>query len=484
MKECEIHIYGSHSKITGEFDPNLVRTVTSYPVEGAEFSPSYRKKLWDGRKHLYNLRTGSFPTGLITLVKTTLENNDTRVTVVDHREEPDPKGRTFELANVKMEGKFDYQLEACKTAIQHKQGIIRIATNGGKSTVCAGVVQYLKLKTLIIVPSRELLYQFRKSLQGRLGVGDKEVGIIGDGNWEPGTWATIAIVDTLESRIDQEECQEFLKTIQVLFFDEAHRLGSETWYTVSTLCPAFYRFGMSGTPLDRSDGADLRLIAATGDVIVNIPNKFLVDRGVSARAQIIFDSITDPVLDRKKKFQYQTVYKQCVTANPALLKKVVEWAKIFHAKGLGLLILVEEIEHGKAIDEALWTDTDGQFIPHQFIHGSEDTETRSSALKDFAEGRLPVLISSRILDEGVDVPTIDAMILAGSRKSKIKTLQRLGRGLRGEKLILVEFANYCHKHLVEHSLQRLNDYRAEECFDIYNSGPSKELVDKLWAKKR
>ena len=171
---------------------------------------------------------------------------------------------------------------------------------------------------------------------------------------------------------------------------------------------------------------------------------------------------------------------QGVVENPNALSLIVDWTKAFTEVGLSTLILCEQIEHGKLIDTALWTAVDGAFIPHLFINGKETTEVRQSGLKDFGERRLPVLIASTILDEGVDVPTIDALILAGSRKSRIKTMQRLGRGLRGDKLIAVEFANYTHDHLLRHSLQRYEDYKKEDCFPLYQSAPDAKLVARLW----
>jgi len=811
MTDVQIDIYGPTAKISGPYPKNAVRLVTSYPVEGAHFAQTYRKGMWDGRKHLFRSTSSTFPTGLTGLVKEACELAGAVVTIVDHRNLPKPKGGTYDLVGVKMDGKYDYQLDAAQKAVAAKQGILRIATNGGKclhpdtlvmlasgdvkaakdirtgdylmgpdslprtvKSTCTGrgpmykiipnvgdpwicndvhvltlrdsrrkgkhagevvdialsdylasnknkkhllkqfsvgvdypliaaptinpyflgvwfgdgrkdlsqgiqvttmdaeivealretcedwnlwlskynsassgqadtyglvsgkgnpllnemrsivgdasslpasylrgsrrtrklflaglldtdghlevdskgfeitqvrlsyaegiqslarslgfranikpkvvngttyyrihiygdlhtiptrlprkqakarkhafrlntgfrveplgdgdyagftldgdgrfllgdftvthnteiacaITQYLGLNTLFMVTTRELLYQARDRFMARLGMTEAEVGIIGDGHWEPGSWVTIATIDTLESRLDRTECADFLKTIEVLFADECHHLGSETWYEICTLCPANYRYGLSGTPMDRTDGANLRLLAAIGDIIVDIPNKFLVERGISARTTIIFSKVTAPVL--KKKITYSTAYKQGITDNPNALSMVVDWVKVFHSLGLGTLVLCEEIAHGKAIDEALWTATGGQFIPHQFIYGDEDTDVRRNTLKDFGEGRLPVLIASTILDEGVDVPTIDALILAGSRKSRIKTMQRLGRGLRGKKLIAVEFANFCHDYLLRHSLQRYEDYKKEDCFPLYQSGPSVELVQKLW----
>jgi len=475
---CEIHIYGPISKLSGEFPLAAVREATSYAVEGAQFSKQYRKGLWDGRKHLFKTATGAFPTGLLDLVTHVLDVAEVQYQVIDHRRPLAPQGRIYDLVGVKMEGKYDYQLDAAKTAVAKKQGILRIATNGGKTEIACAITKYLGLPTLFMVTTRELLYQARERFMKRLGVTEAEVGIVGDGHWQPGSWVTVATVDTLESRFERQECQDLLKSAEVLFVDECHHAGSETWYDVCIACPANYRYGLSGTPMDRTDGANLRLLAAIGPIIVDIPNKFLVDRGISAKTHIIFSKVTAPVLP--KKLAYASAYKQGVVANPNALSLIVDWTKAFHEAGLSTLILCEQIEHGKIIDSALWTATGGIFIPHLFIHGEEDTYIRTEALKDFGERRLPVLIASTILDEGVDVPTIDALILAGSRKSRIKTMQRLGRGLRGNKLIAVEFANFTHDHLLRHSLQRYEDYKKEECFPLYQSQPDVNLIKRLW----
>lgn len=483
----EIHIHGPNSVLSGEFPLDEIRAATSWRVEGAEYSKAYKKGIWDGRKNLFNSKTGAFPTGLLKVVEGVLDAADVDYNTVDHRQEPKSRDaakngrrarRSFSLHGVSFTGKYSYQLQAAIDMVVRKQGIVRIATNGGKTEIAIAVSKYLDIKTLFIVTSRELLHQARARFATRLGVPLEDIGIIGDGHWTPGKRVTIAILDTLESRMDQKACIDFLKSIELLFIDECHHVGSETWYTISTLCPAYYRFGLSGTPLDRADGANLRLIAATGDVIVDISNKFLVDLGISARANIIFDKITEPTL--QKGARYNTVYKAGVVENPQMDSKVIEWTKICVDAGLSVLILVEEIPHGRSLDEKLWTQTDGAFIPHQFIYGDETTEVRANALREFGDRTLPVLIASKILDEGVDVPTIDVVICAGSRKSRIRTLQRLGRGLRGSQLIVIEFSNFCHDYLLKHSLQRFRDYKNEECFPMYNSAPSAELINRLW----
>jgi superfamily II DNA or RNA helicase len=478
MEKAKISIHGSHSILTGEYHRGNIREATSYPVQGAEFSQAYRKGRWDGRKHLFS-RTGAFPTGLLASVRAVLEKDGVEVQVDDWRIEPTPSERGFDLIGITFDPPYDYQLDACRKMVQAKQGIIKMGTGAGKTEVACAVTQYLGLNTLFIVPTRELMYQSQKRFIKRLGLREREVGLIGDNNWCPGSLVTVATAATLESRLETQQCQDLLKSIDVLFLDECHHSGSDTYFTVATLCPAYYRFGLSGTPLYRSDGANLMLIAATGEMIADVGLKYLIEKGICAKANIIFDKITEPVL--KKKTAYATAYKQGVSENPQLLKKVIEWTEICVDQGLGVLILCEEIQHGKLIDDALWTET-SKLIPHQFIHGTEDTSVRRAAIESFDKRNLPVLIASTILDEGVDTKAIDVIILAGSRKSKIKTLQRIGRGLRGEKLIVIEFSNWAHKYLLEHSYQRLQDYKEEGCFPIHYSGPDASLVKKLWSE--
>ncbi len=475
--KAKITIANQYATLTGDFPVLEVREVCSYPVSGAEWSDAYRRGLWDGRSHLFNAKTGKFGAGLVPVVKALLTKEGVECDVEDARETFTPRN-SYGPMDAMMEGKFSYQRAACDAMMFGKQGILSAATNSGKTNICIAVAYNWNVSTLFVVSSRELLYQGQKRFMKVLGLTEKEIGIVGDGHWSPGSWITIAIMDTLEARLETAPCKKLLAKTKLLIVDECQYAGSETWFTVLEKCPAPLRYGVSGTALDRTDGADMRLISLTGDVLYRITNKELIDLGVSAKTDVIWDRVSTPVL--KPKSKYPTVYKLGIVENEQLLEKVVEWTKIFYEEGLSVLILSEEIAQGKRIDEALWNKTGGVFIPHQYISGTEEGKVRAAALDDFGSRALPVLLASSILDVGVDVPTVDALICAGSRKSRIKTMQRIGRGLRGQKLIVVDFANYTHKFLLEHSLVRYNDIEQENCFTIHQSGPNADLVKKIW----
>lgn len=465
---CTITIEGADAKIDGTFPLNTVVDATSYFQLGYRFTARYRCHQWDGRIKLFKKVSRTFPAGLTDDVVKALRKEHVQVMVDDKRHCPasvvlDPKSMT--LRGIKFDHPFDYQPECALTVANGQRGIVAVATNGGKTIIAALVIKMLKLPSLFIVPSKELLYQTQKVLAKTL---ETPVGLIGDAHWSPGKWVTVATVDTLYSRLAQPECRDFLSTINVIFIDEAHHTPSDSWYQVVRACPAYYRFGMSGTPLKRSDGADLRLVGATGPILYEVRNKALIERGISVGATILFLKITKP--DIPKGTPYREVYQLGIVENPYRNKALCDCIAKFVEDGLNVLVLVKEIEHGNILDRNIWSYPKKSFIPHQFINGTEHSDVRRKALDEFRSGTIRVLIATSILDEGIDVPNIDVLALAGGGKSSIKTLQRLGRGLRKggniDQLFVLETADFQHSYLLKHSLQRLEDYQAEDCFTI------------------
>lgn len=465
---CQIVISGNEAHIRGEYPLEVVRAATSYMAPGYKFSKAFKQKRWDGRKHLCSTK-GVFPAGLTQTVVKALRKaaKGALVGVTDEREDSPPAGAQngFELQGVSFGGgKFGYQLEAVNAAVRQKRGILKMATNSGKSECAVAITKHLALPTGFLVMGIGLLHQARERFARRLGVPLDDIGIVGDGQMSFGKLVTIASVDTLATRLDVPEVQEQLKRWQVIFCDECHHAASETCFDVLDAIPAYYRFGLSGTPLDRSGGDDLRLIGQTGEIIYEVTNKQLVELGISVQPYVEMLRIDEPRLP-KYGMTWGDVNKIGVVENAQLNRRISERAAEAADNGERVLICVEKINHGKTITELL----DGR-VAVKFLSGAETPEARKAALDALVSGELSVVVATSILDEGIDVPAIDVIILAGGGKARIGTLQRIGRGLRsGEgknRLTVVDFANFCHKILTQHSLERLETYKAEDCFKI------------------
>lgn len=467
-----ITVIGADARITGNFPLSVVLEATSYYQQGFQFTPKYKMGMWDGKIRLFRRSNSSFPAGLTKGVTEALQEEGVKVMVDDRRQRPAisslPKG--IKLHGVSFEYPYEYQLECMEKMVLNQRGVVAVATNGGKTEIACLVAACLRVPTLFLVPGKELLYQTQRRFATRFGLSENEVGIIGDGIWRPNQWVTVAIVASIYEALKagKEKAIKLLDKIELVFADECHRAASDSWYEVLRACNAFFRFGMSGTPLKRSDGADLKLVAATGPVVFEIRNKFLIERGISSEAEIRLVPIRQPD-NIPKKTPYVDVYRLGVTENLHRNRTICTLADQLVKEGKRVIILVREIGHGHQLDKRLWSFKTQSFLTHQFISGQEPSVVRQKAIKDFEKGEIQILIATTILDEGVDIPCIDALILAGGGKSTIKTLQRVGRGLRKGstgKLIVIDTVDFQHRYLLDHSFQRISDYRAEDCFTI------------------
>jgi superfamily II DNA or RNA helicase len=131
--------------------------------------------------------------------------------------------------------------------------------------------------------------------------------------------------------------------------------------------------------------------------------------------------------------------------NLAIARRVQELV----AEGRQVLVCVEQILHGQTISRIAK-------IPFVYS-GSKD---RVETIETFKKGYTRALVTT-LLDEGFDLPSISAVVMAGGRKTKIGTIQKVGRALRPDpkfdNAIIVDFADR-GRHLSDHAVARYNTY--------------------------
>jgi superfamily II DNA or RNA helicase len=163
-----------------------------------------------------------------------------------------------------------------------------------------------------------------------------------------------------------------------------------------------------------------------------------------------------------------------IVTNPQRNTLIVDTARHFLALGKSVFIIVHRIEHGRILSEIFHRV--GLEVP--FISGEEDPNIIKSRLKEFEKKTLKCLVSSSISDEGLDIPAVDILILGVGNKSALKTIQRVGRGLRkkdvGENVVsIIDFIDSASSYLYRHSVARIRVYVNME-LDIF------EVLDREW----
>jgi len=188
-----ISITNTKCKIIGELHPeknhrdafhSMLRQICGYSVPNAEWSPSYKNHQWDGIISLYDRRTQSFPTGLLSNVTKALKLQKCDYRLVDNRIKPD---NNIDLqTNFSKFGRslYDYQIEAVERALKVSRGVLALATGAGKTMLSCELIARMKVSPVVFtVPSRSLLKQTHKEFEKYLTSNDNQisVGMIGDG---------------------------------------------------------------------------------------------------------------------------------------------------------------------------------------------------------------------------------------------------------------------------------------------------------------
>ena len=471
-----IYIENIRCKITG-IPPqvaNLLSKELAVKVPNYWFSAKFKAGQWDGTQKFFLRPANTFPTGLLPQVSEFLQENfDIIPRVVDRRIGVEQYllneiSENYEISDTKTAR--DYQVDTVNKLIRNKvlgvpftRGVVNIATNGGKTSIAIAFIKELYPKLvannttfLFVTHSKEIARQAKKAIEDDLGI---QVGFIGDGKWqvEP---VTIAIVTTLYRRMKTNEFKELAANTIGFVGDEVHHSSSTSWYEVfSNLPNALIRIGLTGTVDKTNPVNEMRLYSCTSKIINKISNDYLIEKGFSAKPICILFTVTTPELEGET---YSDAYNLGIVESEERLDYITQICEKETDSGNVVLILVEHIEHGQIIEEELQKLNKRVF----FTNGSLTSEVRQELLDNLKLGKIDVLISTAILDEGVDVSNINAVIYARGMKSTRKLLQGLGRGLRkksdGSKLRFYDFIDDMNSSLLYHSLNRYQVLKAEK----------------------
>lgn len=452
---------------------NLLSKELAVKVPNYWFSPKFKSGQWDGTQKFFLRPANTFPTGLLPIVVEFLKENfeiipqlvDKRLGVDKYILEEIPEN--YEISGTKTAR--DYQVDTVNKLIRNNisgvpftRGVVNIATNGGKTSVAIAFIKELYPKLvennttfLFVTHSKEIAIQAQKSIEDDLGI---EVGFIGDGKWQVER-VTIAIVTTLYRRLKTDEFKELAVNTIGFVGDEVHHSSSTSWYEVfSNLPNALIRIGLTGTVDKTNPVNEMRLYSCTSKIINKISNEYLIEKGFSAKPVCVLFTVTTPELGNET---YTDAYNMGIVESEERLDYITQICEKETSSGNVVLILVEHIEHGEIIEEELKKLNKRVF----FTNGTLSSDRRQELLDNLKTGSIDVLISTAILDEGVDVPNINAVIYARGMKSSRKLLQGIGRGLRkkedGSKLRFYDFIDDMNFTLLLHSQQRYQTLKAE-----------------------
>ncbi len=332
------------------------------------------------------------------------------------------------------------------------RGVVVLPTGAGKTVVAFDAIARMSVRTLVVVPTIELLRQWRSELTTRLGLEDGAVGIVGGGERSVGP---ITVITYDSAAMPRRKLDGF----GLLVFDEAHHLPANSYRAIVAKAHAPWRLGLSAT-LERADERHLDLATLIGPVVYEraaedlaaekhiaafterrvfvdlTPEEEMRYEGLMAEwkyylatrraqlgggpgmfAQLIRRSGYDPEARRALRAHHEA---RLVAMNATAKTGTIEQLLRRHANEK-IIIFSEYVEMVDRISRAL-------LLP-SITYRTPPAERRA-ILAGFRSGELTKLVTGRVLNEGVDVPDASVAIVASGSASMREYVQRLGRVLR------------------------------------------------------
>ena len=397
----------------------------TFLVPGHTFIPAFRKKLWDGKIRLYNVMNHLLYGGLLPHLCKFLYIRDYKVKF----ESDFGQRELVDLTSVVPQYNIpfavrDYQLDAINHALTQQRVLLLSPTASGKSLIIYILVRYLKLKTLILVPTTSLVSQMYNDFREYGWDVANNCHTVFAGR-DKGSELPV-IISTWQSIYKMQ--QKYFEQYELVIGDEAHGFKSKSLTAIMTKCiNAKYRIGTTGT-LDGTQTHKLVLEGLFGKVHKVTTTKKLIDQKHLSPFTInaLVLKHPDSICHNLKGINYQEELEYLISSE-ARNKYIVNLTIGLERNTLLLFRFVEK--HGQLLYDMIKENTNDRKI--FFVYGGTDTDTREQIRAIVESERNAVIVASYgVFSVGVNIRNLHNIIFASPSKSRIRNLQSIGRGLR------------------------------------------------------
>ena len=394
-----------------------------------------------------------------------------------------PAWRYPELVLALREGNLSYadrarRFEPCQLPLRHpviprpfqeaardawlasgKRGVVVLPTGAGKTILAVLLIHLTQRPALVHVPTIDLMHQWIDVLSHHF---DEPIGALGGGSHE---WQRLTVT-TYDSALIHATTRGNLFGLAV--YDECHHLPGDQYQFTALASLAPFRLGLTATP-ERADGREALLYEWLGPlcytahidelegetlapyVVKTLQIDLLKEERLAyeeARHQYLeFLRAEDINMGSPRGWQtfiyrssltprgrqaFQAYLTQKRLSQAAAGKEDAIWNLLQHHQGDRILIFTQDNDMAYRLGR--------RFLLPVLTHQTRIRERRAF-LDAFRSGDYRILVTSKVLNEGVDVPEANIAIVVSGSGSIREHVQRLGRVLRarpGKEAILYE----------------------------------------------
>lgn len=340
---------------------------------------------------------------------------------------------------------------------KHKALLIS-ATGTGKTYLSAFAVKKANPKRLLFLAHREQILKQACKTFAKI-IPDIQYGILSANHKDfhkPYLFATINMLNK------EENLTQFTPThFDYIIIDETHRAGASSYLKILNYFQPQFLLGMTATP-ERTDGFDIYQLFDH-----NIAYEIRLNQAMQENLLCPFHyfGITDITVD-DQEINDNSTFNDLTT--DARVTHIINQSQYYGFSGERLrgLIFCSHIEEAQILSQ--------KFNERGFhtiaLSGKDSQETRTNAIhkleqKERSTG-LDYIFTVDIMNEGIDIPAINQIIMLRPTKSAIIFVQQLGRGLRKypqkDYVVILDFiGNYQNNFMIPIALSGDTSYNKD-----------------------
>lgn len=364
---------------------------------------------------------------------------------------------TNDIAPNKMQQEALTALAKLQQDNKHKALLIS-ATGTGKTYLSAFAVKKANPKRLLFLAHREQILKQACKTFAKI-IPDIQYGILSANHKDfhkPYLFATINMLNK------EENLTQFTPThFDYIIIDETHRAGANSYLKILNYFQPQFLLGMTATP-ERTDGFDIYQLFDH-----NIAYEIRLNQAMQENLLCPFHyfGITDITVD-DQEINDNSTFNDLTT--DARVTHIINQSKYYGFSGERLrgLIFCSQIEEAQILSQ--------KFNERGFntiaLSGKDSQETRTNGIhkleqKERSTG-LDYIFTVDIMNEGIDIPAINQIIMLRPTKSAIIFVQQLGRGLRKypqkDYVVILDFiGNYQNNFMIPIALSGDTSYNKD-----------------------
>lgn len=405
-KEC--HLSGIPQSLLQELKKKLT-------LINPKYRDAVRYGRWIGKNikkelHFYTMvgETIYFPRGFGNEAVRICRKHGIRLQIEDQRKTRTPQ-------HIRFHGSLrPYQEKAVNAALARDFGVLEAATGSGKTVVAAALIAQRSQPALILIHTKELLYQWRERIRTFLEI---DPGLIGDGHNQIQP-VTVGLIHTVRKHLDT-----LPDHFGHIIIDEAHRTPSSMFTEIIKEFDCKFMLGLSATPF-RRDGLTELIHWYIGDLVYRVSENELNRHGAVLKPRIV---------ERETSFsyRYRGNYQDLMAAltsdndrNRQIADDVA--AAVKKQKGTALVVS-DRVGHCEVLASLL----EERNIKVATLTGRVPGEERHNIVNAVQSGRIQALVATiQLIGEGFDCSGLTSLFLSTPIKFSGRLTQVIGRILR------------------------------------------------------